>query len=279
MTHVRQGIQLVLNGHIGDVREIYVWAPHGEAGGSPTPVLPVPDGFDYDMWLGPAPKAPYCHDRVPLDKFGTSRNGIFHIYDYAIGFIGGWGAHPMDMMQWWADNAGRQTIPVHYEATGVLPTEGLFNTVTNWDMHATYADGLKLHFMDNQTVRKVKHPGITGSEGTLFIGTKGWVTVRRGGWNVSSEEIRRRAKNPGGKLLKVSRNQIHNFIDCVISRETPVDDLHSAVRSDVICHLTDIAIREGKPITWDNDKEIILDNPSAARRMSRDLRAPWTLDA
>lgn len=279
ITHVRLGIQLVLNGHIGDVKEVYVWAPQGSSGGSPTPVLPVPDGFDYNMWLGPAPNAPYCHDRVPLDQFGTGRNGIFHIYDYAIGFMAGWGAHPMDMLQWWADNSGRAEIPVHYEGTGVLPTEGLFNTVTHWDMHCTYADGLKMRFMDTKTANKKKpHHGIRGGHGTLFVGTKGWVMVARNTWKVNPVELRKEAKNPGNKLLKVSKDQIGNFVDCVISRETPVDDLYSAVRSDIACHLTDIAIREGKPITWDNEKETIVGNPSAVKRMSRGLRAPWTLD-
>ncbi len=73
----RMGIELVLNGHIGDVREIYVWAPGGKAGGDATE-RPVPDGFDYDMWLGPAPRKPYCSDRV-------TRYGAWFIYDYAIG--------------------------------------------------------------------------------------------------------------------------------------------------------------------------------------------------
>ena len=60
----RMGMELVLNGHIGEVKEIYAWCPPGESGGSATPVLPIPDGFDYNMWLGPAPQAPYCQDRI-----------------------------------------------------------------------------------------------------------------------------------------------------------------------------------------------------------------------
>ncbi|MHC4506612.1 MAG: Gfo/Idh/MocA family protein [Planctomycetota bacterium] len=273
--HVRLGIQLVLNGHIGDVKEAYVWCPHGHSGGSATPVLPIPDGYDYNMWLGPAPEAPFCKDRaIPTG----ARNGIFHIYDYAIGFMAGWGAHPMDMLQWWADNAGMKTIPTRYEATGTLPTKGLFNTVTNWDAKCTYENGLKMRFMDDITARKVKpHPGVYGGHGTLFVGSKGWVTVSRGGWKVSSEEIRRKAKDPGDKRLVVSRDQIQNLVDCVISREQPVDDLHSAVRSDIICHLTDICVRRGRPITWDLEKETIVGDAEAVKMMSRPLREPWTL--
>jgi len=275
MTPVRYGIQLVLNGHIGDVKQIYVWAPHGESGGSATPVLPVPQGFDYDMWLGPAPQAPFCKDRVPP---GGARNGIFHIYDYAIGFMAGWGAHPMDMLQWWADNAGMKEIPVKYKGTGTLPTTGLFNTLTNWDVSCTYANGLKMRFMDSTTAGKVKpHPGVAGGHGTLFEGTDGWVMVKRGGWKVSSPELRSKAKTPGDKLLKVSHDQIRNFVDCVISREQPVDDLHSAIRSDIACHLSDISIRTGREITWDPENNTIKNDEQAVKMMTRPLRAPWSL--
>jgi len=274
IAQVRMGIELVLNGHIGDVKEIYVWAPHGESGGSATPVLPVPDGFDYELWLGPAPKAPFSKDRCLVQ---SSRNGIFHIYDYAIGFIAGWGAHPADMLQWWADNSGMEnTIPTYYEGSGEIGIGGLFNTLTNWNVTCTYDNGLKMRFMDDQTAARLNpHPGVEPVHGTLFVGTKGWVKVNRGGWKVSDEKLYRLGKNPGSKRLEVSKNQRHNFIDSVISRKQPVDNLHSAVRSDIICHLSDICIREGQPITWDVKKETIVGNPEAAKRMYRPLRKPW----
>ena len=273
--HVRRGIELVLNGHIGEVKQLYVWAPRGAEGGSPTPVLPVPPGFDYNMWLGPAPEAPFCKDRC-LVRGG--RNGIFHIYDYAIGFIAGWGAHPLDMMQWWADNAGLAEVPVHYEGTGRIPTKGLFNTLVTWDVNCTFSNGLKMRFMDSETVAKTPpHPAAKGGHGTLFVGDKGWVVVSRGGWRFSPKNLREKVKDPGEKRLKVSRDQIQNFVDCVISREEPVDNLHSAVRSDIVSHLCDICIRTGRPITWDNKKETIVGDEQAAKRMNRPLRAPWTL--
>jgi hypothetical protein len=88
------GIDLVLNGHIGEVQELYVWAPGGvSGGGDPTP-QPVPEDLDYEMWLGPAPKEPYSPDRV-------SNKGAWYTYDYALGFIAGWGAHPLDQLQWY----------------------------------------------------------------------------------------------------------------------------------------------------------------------------------
>ena len=76
---------------------------------------------------------PYTDNRV-------TQWGTYHIYDYALGFIAGWGAHPVDMLQWWADNAGLETIPVHYEGTGQIGIGGLFDTLTNWDVRCQYAN-------------------------------------------------------------------------------------------------------------------------------------------
>jgi len=68
-----------------------------------------------------------------------------------------------------------------------------------------------------------------------------------------------------------------SFIDAVLAREQPVSNLHSAARSDIICHLCDITARTGRKITWDPDKEAIVGDEEAAKRMSRPMRAPWTL--
>jgi predicted dehydrogenase len=276
MQHVRLGIELVLNGHIGEVTQAYVWAPHGESGGS-TAEIPVPPGYDYEMWLGPAPHAPFCHDRCLAS--GSNNNGIFHIYDYAIGFVAGWGAHPADMLQWWLDNSGLPAMPLSCKATGVIPKTGLFNTLTHWDAEFVYPGSLKMRFMDDQTAGKEKpHPGVSGGHGTLFAGSEGWVMVSRDGWKTSTEALRQKARNPGSKRLPASHDQIKNFVDCVLSREQPVDDLHSAVRSDILCHLIDISVRTGSEIAWDNKQEAIVGNPAAARMTRRELRAPWTLD-
>lgn len=274
MEQVRLGIELVLNGHIGEVKEAYVWAPRGVSGGNPAE-QPVPEGFDYDMWLGPAPKAPFCADRC-LNR--RPSKGIFHIYDYAIGYVAGWGAHPADMLLWWLDNAGMPAMPVSCEAKGTMPTSGLFNTVTNWDAQFVYPGGLKMRFMDDATAGREKpHPGVRGGHGTLMVGTTGWVKVSRDGWSFSDDAIRQKARDPGPKRLQVSRDQIHNFVDCVLSREQPVDNLHSAVRSDILCHLVDISIRTGRKLEWDNKKETIAGDEQAEKMMHRDMRAPWVL--
>ena len=154
LPHCRFGCELVRSGRIGKVHTIEVIAPNGGAGGS-TQVVPVPPNLDYDMWCGPAPVKPYTADRCHPP-------GTYWIYDYSIGYLGGWGAHPLDIMVWGsdADIAGPMTV----EGTGVIPTEGLYDTVYNWDMKIQLGDGVKMTFKP-------------GGDSTKFIGPDGWVRI------------------------------------------------------------------------------------------------------
>jgi predicted dehydrogenase len=251
--HCGFACELVRNGYIGEVKAVHVIAPNGVTGGDPTP-QPVPEGFDYDLWLGPAPVTPYTHDRV----IGTGR---FHIYDYALGFIAGWGAHPLDIAHW-----GYPHIPVEYEGTGRIPTEGLFDTVVDWDVRGRYASGAEF------TLKP-------GSDLTTFVGTKGWIAAGRGRDKLAAE--------PASLLdVKIKPEEIHllqeknhyaDFLNCVLSRRTPASNIDSAVQSDFISHLGDICIRTGRKIKWDPVKETIVGDEAACRMMRRPMRAPWTI--
>ena len=293
----RKAIELVLNGRIGEVKKIYVVSPGSESGGSAAPVLPVPAGFDYDRWLGPAPEAPFCHDRCLVNG---QRNGIFHIRDYAIGFIAGWAAHPLDQVQWWADNS-KLGIPLTYEGKGTLPTAGLFNCSLSWDLHCTYKNGVVLRFVDNETYKGITdapHPPLFRAgvdfvhNAAIFIGTKGWVAI-------AYEAV---ATYPDGLMkAEIGPNEIHlhrsphseeqtpgkmqsgvaahhqDWIESIRSGKPPITSIESAVHSDLISQLSDLCIRTGKPVRWDPVKRTILGNPEAVKQMSRPARKPWSV--
>lgn len=255
--HCGFACELVRNGYIGDIKAVHVIAPNGQRGGVAKPE-PVAEGVDYDLWLGPAPVTPFCRDRC---LGGGSGKGVYHIYDYAIGFIAGWGAHPLDIAHW-----GYPHIPVEYEGTGVIPTDGLFDTVMDWDVRGRYASGAEF------TLKP-------GSDLTTFVGTKGWIAVGRGRQTLAAE--------PASLLdVKIKPDEIHllqennhygDFLNCVLTRRTPASNIDSAVQSDFISHLGDICIRTGRKIKWDPKRETIVGDDSAARMMRRALRAPWTL--
>ena len=95
----RQACEYVRNGRIGKLHTIHVELPHQpNTAGDPTP-MPVPQELDYDMWLGPAPWAPYTEKRVHPQR-GYSRQGWMRIGDYTRGMITNWGAHHIDIAQW-----------------------------------------------------------------------------------------------------------------------------------------------------------------------------------
>jgi predicted dehydrogenase len=247
--HCGFACELVRNGYIGELKAIHVVAPNGETGGNPTP-QPVPKGLDYDMWLGPAPVTPYTHDRV----FGTGR---WHIYDYALGFIAGWGAHPLDIAHW-----GYPHIPVEIEGTGRIPTEGLFDTVVDWNLRGRYASGIEF------TMK-------TGGDKTTFVGTTGWVAASRGGISAEPASLLKVKIKPDEVHLLQDKHHYADFARCVLNRRTPVSNIDSAVQSDFISQLGDIAIRTKQKITWDPRTEKIVGD--AARLMGRAMRAPWSI--
>jgi glucose-fructose oxidoreductase len=250
----RKGCELVRSGKIGKITELHVTAPNGASGGS-TDEIPVPPGLDYDMWLGPAPKAPYTKDRC-------TNQGTYHIYDYALGFIAGWGAHPLDQLVWGYDvhKAGITEV----EGTGRIPDKGLYNTVLDWDVRLAFANGVKMTFKP-------------GGDNTRFVGTEGSIEVSRGTWKAEPASLKDAELGANDVHLVDSRNHYQNFVDCIKTRKDPVSFIEDAVRSDIISHLGDIAIRLKRKIRWDWEKEEILGDPEASKMLSRPLRAPWTL--
>ena len=268
----RFACELTRNKYIGELKEIHAWCPDGIAGGS-IAEEPVPADFDYDMWLGPAMRKPFNRDRCLLD--GQTK-GTFHIYDYAIGFIAGWGAHPLDIAQWGNDTDN--TAPILYEGKGELPKEGLHDTTLHWDINCTYENGVKLHFMSTSVaapiVRKYRN---MNDHGTTFVGDKGWVSVDRGGIYAQPSELLNIKLKSSDVHLYQSFNHCADFVQCVLSRKDPISTIESAAQSDFISHLSDIVVRTGKPVKWDAKNEKIIDNPEAQRYTSRAMRSPWTL--
>jgi hypothetical protein len=252
--HCRFGCELVRSGKIGEVHTIEVIAPNGGKGGS-TKEVPVPPDLDYEMWLGPAPMKPFTASRC-------NPPGTYWIYDYSIGYLGGWGAHPLDIMVW--GSAADLSGPIVLEGTGEIPTEGLYDTVFNWDIKGTLG--------------KVNFAFKPGGDSTKFIGREGWVRIWRGGIDAEPKSLLQSQLGPNDVKLQVSPRQDQNFVDAIKSRQQPVSNLTDAVRSDLISLLSDIAVRTKRKITWDwKEQKIVGDDEAAKLAKARPMRAPWTL--
>jgi hypothetical protein len=213
-----------------------------------------------------------------------AKNAIFHHYDYAIGFIAGWGAHPIEIYQWWADNVGLG-IPTDIQGTGVIPTEGVYNTITHWNLTYQYDKGPQVRFFDTKTafeelpkIEEIKGLSPKWGHGVIFVGTKGQLHVQRGEFTTTPPEIRLLGKNPGDIRLHVSRDHEADWVEAIRNRSNPVSDIQSAVRSDIICHLGDIAIRTGRKIKWDDTRKTIVGDDAAQAMMFRQYRKPWSIE-
>jgi hypothetical protein len=247
--HVRKGCALVRSGVLGKIKAIEVVSPSGVPGGSRA-TAPVPAGFDWELWQGPAPAREFAPDRCVTP-------GHYHISDYSIGFLGGWGAHPLDVLDWCF---ATPTVPVEYEGSGLIPREGLFDTVMNWDVRCRYADGVEMRFL-------------TGSDSTTFLGENGWIRIARNGIQSGpkslTEGIDRTSFNNMGN------NHARNFLESIRTRQEAESPIDSAIRSDLISHLSNIAVRLGRKVKWDPEKETIPKDAEALRMMEREWRKPW----
>ncbi len=253
----RFACELVRNGRIGELKTIKVGSP--ASGERPVePPIPVPKGLDYEMWLGPAPWAPYTQNRCQTHLW-------YFISDYTMGFISGWGVHHVDIAQW--GNNADMTAPVSYEGEGVFPKDGPCDTATAWEVECEYANGVKMLFADNGKL----------DQGVRFEGTDGWVFVRRGAIDANPKSLLKETIGPDEVHLGENKNHCRNFLDCVKSRKDPVSSIDAAHHSNSICQLSDIAIRTKRKLRWDPDQERFINDPEADRYLSRAMRSPWHL--
>jgi len=278
-----RAVNLVRNGYIGKVKHVDAWAAGMRSPGwyldefnnhyKNVEAAEAPADLDYDMWVGPAAMKPYTKSRCT--PWGT-----YHIYDYALGFIAGWGAHPVDIAQWGLDKD--HTSPVKYEGTGKMPPEGLFDTVDYWDVNCEYADGVTMRFMCTRAAKEVvgkidqrKLP--FQDHGTRFVGEDGWINVSRQGVYASTRELQRMKIKDEEKPVYQSSSQARNFVECMRTRKATINPLESAIRSDTVSHISDISIRTGKTIQWDPEKERIVGNEAAGKMLDRSMRKPWVI--
>ena len=271
----RFACELVRNGKIGQLKTILVGVPGSVASCPIQPVESVPKELDYDLWLGPAPKAPYCYQR---SRPYTQKDGWstwYSISDYCMGMIGNWGVHHLDIAQW--GNNSELSGPTEIQGAGEFPKGMLTDCCVSWQVENRYANGVTLVHMDDGT--SSKHPLQKGGHGhgVMFLGTEGWVHVDReklDGQPASLLDIKIASNEV--QLFK-SANHGANFIDAVKGRNQPAAPIEIAVRTDTLCQLQLIAARLRRKLRWDPVKEQFLNDSEANALPDRPMRAPWKL--
>ncbi len=249
----RYACELVRNGRIGELKTIRTGLARGRRTGN-HPAQPVPPGFDYDRWLGPAPWEPYTQARCHYN--------FRFIRDYSGGQVTNWGAHHNDIAQW--GNGTELSGPVEVEGQGDFPSDGLYDVAVTFQFTCTYANGVKLICS-------------TRGSGVRFEGAEGWVHVNRGWIDANPKSLLTSVIGPNEIHLYESRSHKRNLIDCIRSRAAPIAPAEIGHRSATVCHLGNIAMLLGRKVKWDPGQERIIGDEEASRMLSRPMRTPWRL--
>lgn len=247
----RIACELVRNGRIGTLREVYAYRPPGAFYPFGVPLgepQPVPDGFDWDLWLGPLPRQPYC------GSAGHALPGCF------VGDVN-WSPHHYDFVQWVLDAGRTGPVAVEWERG-----EG---TAEPGTVHYHYAGGVVVHSMP--------YPGeaIGAVGGACFVGTEGRIAVDREGIVSYPARILGAPLFPGDARAGRPQSHANNFIECIRSRRPAICDAETAHRSMSAILVGGTAIALRRSVRWDPVKEEFPGDEAANRLLSYAPRAPW----
>ncbi len=247
-----KAVEMVRNGWIGKVHEVYARLGRFPAG----KVLAeeaIPEGFDYDRWLGSTPWFPYNFKRVE----GNYGGGWRSFWEYGSRKNGDWGAHHYDIIQWalGMDHSGPGFFfPIGYNGS-------------EWQGYK-YSNGPTI-YRDRK--------GETGAM-IEFHGEKGVIGVGRGGVLATSpDEMKNKPTAPSETHLVAYASHRENWLDCIRTRKRPIADVEIGHRTASICHLSATSERLKRPLNWNPATEEIVGDTEASKWLDRPRRAPYTL--
>jgi len=241
----RFACEMVRSGRIGELKYVHV-----NVGGPSGPVEhvapePVPEGVDWDMWLGPAPWRPFSNRIL---------RGWRSFRDYSGGGMTDWGHHHFDIVQWALDRD--ESGPVEIIPPGPDRKNPRYLTYV-------YDNGVEVY-----------HGGAQGAQ-IVFHGTEGKIGVDRGTLWTDPASILSRPIGSDEVHLYHSTSQKGNWLDCIRSRRRPICDVAIGCRSVTVCHLGNLAYWLKRPLKWDPVKEEFPGDAEANRWLDRAKRSPW----
>lgn len=278
-------VAFIQSGKLGDNVRAHVAIGAGEQGG-PFATTAPPADLDWDMWVGPSPKADYSDER---------RKEFRWFYEYSGGQMTDWGAHHVDIAQW-ALGLGN-TGPVAVNAKGSFPRfvpdnfawdefldgkislPNAYITANDFDVELKYADGTTITVSNEYSSGDTKF-----GNGILFVGSKGRVFVNRG--RLTGKPVENLTHQERSDLLQAliplykgrwPGDHMRNFFECVADRGEPISDVETHHRTMTTCHLANISLMLGRPVKWNPDVERFVDDPAADALISRASRPGFTM--
>lgn len=278
-----EAIAIAQSGRLGGNLRAHV-AIGGAPAGGPFENTDPPEGLDWDMWLGPAPKVPYCEERRKIFRW---------FLEYSGGKMTDWGAHHIDIAQWalGMDHTG----PTEVSGTGKFPDQipdydpvkflngeielpNAFNAPTQFDIDLKFANGSTLNVNHHY---KSEDGSADFGNGILLVGDEGRIFVNRGRLSGAPVEEMTEAerKEIQEKVIELyggkPNGHMRNFFECVESRELPVSDVFTHHRTMTSCHMCNITLLLGRPLKWNPEKQRFVGDDQANALMTRKQREPY----
>ena len=267
----KDSIKLIRSGEIGTLRKVNIWANFDYGlGSTPKPDGPVPEGVDYDFWLGPAPKRPFNPNRF----HGSWR----HFWDYGGGLMSDWGVHLLDMGMWAGGlvEAPKKVITYAANLSKKEMQRETFDTmnvifpkddyVINWDMTA----GIQVGPFDSPY-------------GVKFVGENGTIVTTRSKYHLYPEWDNQK-KEPKAKEVSFDhskdshRDHVDNFLECLKTREKPSCPPEIGKAAALYAHIPNIAARVGETVLeWDDENNRFTNSDKANELITPEYRKPWKL--
>ncbi|MEL6104518.1 MAG: Gfo/Idh/MocA family oxidoreductase [Planctomycetota bacterium] len=282
-----KAMAIVAEGRLGKIKQV-----QAAIGGAPTspsiPIAKVPDGLNWDRWLGPAPKVDY---RSLAPKNGKGRgNSNCHYefrwwYEYSGGKLTDWGAHHVDICNWALKLngqtegpyaiGGNAEHPVKFNEDGYPIQNDRYNTATKFQFTVSYPGGTEM-IIRNDTDNGVL---ITGDKGRIFVNRRKLV----------GKPVEDLAANPlpedaiakvYGSPMEHNERKAHwaNFLHCVKERKDPISDVHTHMEMLNLCHLAGISARFGRDLKWNNASEQIVGDEQANAFLGRPYRSGYEIE-
>ena len=267
----RLACELVRNGRIGKLQHVDVFLPTGQRAG-PFASAMVPKNLDWDMWQGQTPNVDYVKERTHT----TFR----YWWEYSGGTMTDWGAHHNDIALWGMGLERSGPVSVVGKPTIDMIPEG-FTAASEYRVEYKYANGIT-HSCHSTNANNWMG-GVVDPKGQLhgvkFIGSDGWVWVSRGIIQASNPELLVEPLPSGAERLYVSDDHMGNFFGGVQTRKPTICEPEIGHRSASICHLGTIALRLGRELAWDPQRENFIGDAEANSFLSREMRKDWNYDS
>ncbi len=261
--------RLVLDGALGRIQRIYLKMP-GASTEVDLPAEPVPNGLDWNLWLGPAPWHPFHHR---FHQVGESRGVVPWSFckDFGGGSLTSHTVHNLDVVHWALDLDEAGPLEILPPETGPYP-----------DLTYMYPGDMPVHVVRKRLDAR-KHILPKGWDeltsiqdfGAVFVGERGWIHVGRSGFLVSNPAgLVQDGPGPYNRFVALSRHQ-RDWLQAIRTRRRPACDVAVGCQATIAAHLGCIATWTGKALRWDSAREQFLADDEANRMRQRAMRQPW----